>query len=138
MEVDHIGYLTKDINRSVIEFEKIGYKKTSDFYVDNKSEDGKKPRNTYLCFLENGHTKIELVSPINEDSVVFNTLKRQGEGPYHICYRVLNIEETMEEMKKDGWMTLKQPEKAIAFHNSRVVFMFKSGMGMVELVEINV
>ncbi|MDO5444262.1 MAG: VOC family protein [Eubacteriales bacterium] len=135
MTVDHIGYLSSDINKSIQAFEQIGYVQESEILIDNIPDDNNTIRNVYICFVRNDSTRVELVSPIDEKSDVFFTIRRQGEGPYHICYQVDNLEEQIQQLKKMGWMVLKRPAKAMAFDYSRVVFLFKRGVGMIELVE---
>ena len=124
MKMDHIGYLCEDIEKSIVEFENLGYKKISGIYKDDKS-DHEMARNVYICFMQNESTCIELVSPMNEQSDVKNMIERQGEGPYHICYKVENLDIKIVELKRDGYMLLKRPTEAIAFNNSRVAFMYK-------------
>lgn len=135
MKVDHIGYLTSDINKSIPVFQQLGYTLETDIYTDNVPDGSNAARNVYLCFLRNETTRVELVSPIDDKSDVASTIKRQGEGPYHICYRVNDLDENIAEMKSSGWMLLKRPAKAMAFKNARVAFLFKKGAGMIELVE---
>ncbi len=136
MKVDHIGYLSADINKSIQLFQQLGFKQESAIFVDNILNEENISRNVYICFMRNEDTRVELVCPIDEKSDVYFTLKRQGEGPYHICYQVDNIDDKIGEMKKFGWMMLKRPTKAIAFNNARVVFLFKNGAGTIELVEL--
>ncbi len=134
MKVNHIGYLVKDIEKSILEFKNLGYIQESCIFVDNLEEGGS-CRNVKICFLNNETTRVELVSPIEESSDIYSTIKRQGEGPYHICYSVTDLEEKIHALKSSGWIVLRRPAKAVAFANSRVVFMFKNGVGMIELVE---
>ncbi len=133
MKIDHIGYLCSDINRSIREFELLGYSRISEIYTDGQSEEAS--RNVTICFMSNGNIKIELVCPTGENSDVYNTLKRQGEGPYHICYKTNDIYSQIKELADMGWMILKRPAKAIAFNNARVTFLFKPGIGIIEIVE---
>lgn len=136
MKIDHIGYLCKDINKSLELFLQLGYCQETQVYEDNVPDGNNKARNVFICFLRNEASRIELVSPINEDSDVFATLKRQGEGPYHICYQVKNLDESIQGLKTKGWMILKRPAKAMAFDYARVAFLFRSGVGTIELVEM--
>lgn len=137
MKIDHIGYLVSDINKSIQVFQRLGYNRETEIFTDNVSDGDNGARNVYICFLRNGRTRIELVSPANEESDVSSILKRQGEGPYHICYRVENIDKTLRTFTGGGtgWLVIKKPTKAIALHNARVAFLFKNGVGMLELVE---
>ena len=86
--------------------------------------------------MKNEETCIELVSPIDESSDVYSTLKRQGEGPYHICYEVDSLKDSVNELTKQGWLVLRRPAKAMAFDYSEVVFLFRQNIGIIELVEI--
>lgn len=135
MIIDHIGYLVKDINKSIEVFKSLGFTQETDIITDDILDEENNARNVLLCFMDNETTRVELVSPINESSDVYATLKRQGEGPYHICYRVPDIEESITRLKTSGWLVLKRPSKAVAFDFSCVAFLFKRGAGMIELVE---
>ncbi len=137
MRVNHIGYLVKDIEKSIAIFQSLGYEKISEIFTDDKAPVNEKPRNVYICFMKNRETCIELVSPIDESSDVFSTLKRQGEGPYHICYEVESLKDSVSSLTKEGWLVLKRPARAIAFDGAEVVFLFRNNIGMIELVEMN-
>ncbi len=136
MRINHIGYLCKDINKSIQSFLQLGFKQESDIIEDSVPDDNHKARNVYICFMNNEGTRVELVSPIDENSDVYHTINRNGEGPYHICYDSSDLDESIQSLKQEGWMILKRPTRAIALQNSRVVFLFKSGVGIIELVEI--
>lgn len=135
MKIDHIGYLSKDIYASIDAFKTLGYTQVTEIFRDDiENSDGSK-RNVFLCFLDNGGTRIELVSPIDESSDVYDRLKRHGEGPYHICYQVRDLESAIANLKRDRWLVLKPPVPAIAFDGARVAFLVKTGVGLIELVE---
>lgn len=141
MEVDHIGYLVRDIEYSVRLFESLGYVRTTEVVNDDSSAAGgigssPSSRNVLICFCENGHHRVELVSPNGHtDSVVEKTISRQGEGPYHICYRVPNLLDSIAQLRNTGWITVQPPAPARAFSGSLVAFMFRKGVGLIELVE---
>lgn len=139
MKINHIGYLVKDIAKSISIFQQLGYVQASEVYRDNYVPEGGgyKARNVYICFMKNDENCVELVSPIDESSDVFSTLKRQGEGPYHICYEVESLKDSVSSLIKEGWLVLKRPASAIAFDGADVVFLFRNNIGMIELVEIN-
>ncbi len=135
MIVDHIGYLVKDMERSIESFEKLGYVRDSKIFEDNEEFLGR-ARNIRICFMKCGDTCIELVSPMKDiQNDVSNQLLRQGEGPYHICYKVKELEKTVSEMKSKGWIVTKAPMPAIALSGASVAFLFKNSVGLIELVE---
>ena len=135
MKIDHIVYLSYSIEKSIKEFSQFGFVQETEIYIDNIPDENNSARNVYICFIKKDNIRVELVSPIDENSDVYSTIKRQGEGPYHICYQVDNLEDKIRELKSNGWMVLKRPAKALAFNYARVSFLFKKSVGMIELVE---
>jgi len=55
--------------------------------------------------------------------------------PYHICYLVDNIEQTIDRLKKEKFMVIQQPLQAIALENRKVAFLVHNDIGMIELLE---
>lgn len=134
MEIDHVGYLTRDIKASITYFQNMGYQVESDIIYD-VPEGAYEGRNILICFLRNGAYRIELVQPYDQSSVVSQTIKRQGEGPYHICYRTHDLQRKMAELKMEGFVIIKDIQKAVAFHGAEVAFLYKKNVGLIELLE---
>lgn len=135
MKIDHIGYLCKNIQRSKEQFLTLGYQMVSEIVEDNVPLEDGNIRNVSICFLEKDGYRIELVSPLNQDSVVYQTLKKNGEGPYHICYQTENLISTITELEAQGYFLIQEPASAIAFENAKVAFLYQAGIGILELVE---
>ena len=128
MKIDHIGYLVKNMEKSIEEFQKLGYSIEVASLYDSD-------RDVTICFMRNDAYRIELVSPCSEKSVVYEQLKRVGNSPYHICYRVTDIDYTLREFREKKYVIIKQPQAAIAFIGKKVAFIYHKNVGMVELVE---
>lgn len=132
MKIDHIGYLVRDIQKAAAQFEALGYTRQTPILEDTAH------RNVALCFLENNGTRVELVSPLanGHPSVVDATLHRQGDGPYHICYRLEEpMGQALDTLRAQGWLIVTPPEEAVAFGGRQVAFLFRLGVGLIELVE---
>lgn len=129
MEIDHIGYAVKNIDKSIIEFKKLGYV-FENIIIDVK-------RNINICFGSLDGYRIELVSPYdkNQSSPVDNYIKGNCNTPYHICYKSADLENVISDLQSDGFLLVKEPDKACAFDNKRVAFMFNSKVGIFEIVE---
>ncbi|KYH34812.1 hypothetical protein CLTEP_12770 [Clostridium tepidiprofundi DSM 19306] len=108
MNIDHIGYIVKDIEKSILEFEYLGYKREDKTFKDLK-------RRIYIQFMKNNGHKIELVSPLEKGSPIDDILKRQGEGAYHICYVVDDIYDKISQLKDRKYIVIQIPHEAIAF-----------------------
>ncbi len=128
LKIDHIGYAVSDIERSRDLFLKLGYEKLSDIIIDTS-------RGVKLLFINNGGIKVELISPIDDKSPVYAYLKKNGNTPYHICYLVRDINETIFILKKLKFKLIEKPKSAIAFNNKKVAFLYHIDYGVLELVE---
>lgn len=129
MKINHIGYAVKNIDFSINEFEKMGYEKYKDKVVDEN-------RKVVIQFMKNNGYMVELIAPVGDDSPINNIIKKVGSGPYHICYETDDIEKQIKDLLKNKYILIEKPDKAIAIEYRRVAFLFKKGIGIIELVEI--
>lgn len=79
MDIHHVGYLVKDIEKASVSFMNLSYELEGEVVYDPL-------RDVDILFMVNGQYRIELVSPRSKESVVAETLKKLGNAPYHICY----------------------------------------------------
>jgi len=128
MKIHHIGYAVKNIEDSINEFKKLGYITIENKIVDNQ-------RNVIIQFIKNGDYLIELVAPLNKESPVTNLLKKQGNSPYHICYKTDNLKKEIEDLDNNGFVVISNLLEAPAINNKRVIFLYKEDIGLIELVE---
>lgn len=127
MEIHHIGYAVKDIEKSLIKFEELGYCKETEVIRDES-------RKVYIQFLNKGGYRIELISSMEANSPIDKIVKR-GAAPYHVCYETENLEEKIDELIKTGYILVEKPSKAVAINNRRVAFVFSKDTGLLELLE---
>jgi len=128
MNIHHIGYAVSDIEKSICEFEKIGFKKAGELYIDNN-------RNVFIQLMKSNQLLIELISPSNENSPVKSIIKRNGNTPYHLCLCTENISLTIKELRKNKYTLIESPNPAIAFNDRLVSFLYHKDIGIIELLE---
>lgn len=128
MKVHHVGYAVKKLEKAVEAFERLGYI-SGDITEDTS-------RNIRIVFMENGHERVELVTPNGVSTPVDGVLKNSGPTPYHICYEVSDMPAAVNELKANGWMVIKEPTPAPAIGDALVTFLYNWHVGMIELVEI--
>jgi catechol 2,3-dioxygenase-like lactoylglutathione lyase family enzyme len=80
-----------------------------------------------------GDVHVEFIEPLGHDSPIHGVL-RQGGGVYHICYSVLDIAATIEQIKAAGGILVSGPVAAPAFDGRRIAFCY-AGQSLLELVE---
>ena len=125
--VEHIGYVTKNIDKTAKTFEYLGYVKGEVF-----NDDAQK---TKICFLrKKGEVSIELVEPYPENETMLKMLKK-GATPYHTCYIVSDIHDTYSQLKEIGFTPLFPPVEAPAFDNRLICYFWKNDVGLIEIVE---
>lgn len=128
MKIHHIGYLVKKIDRAISAFQNLEFKIESETVFDEY-------RGIDICFMTKDGYRVELVSPKNKESVVYELQKKYGNSPYHICYICNDIEAKVDELRNSGYVKYDEPHEAVAFSNKRVCFLIHPYLGMIELLE---
>lgn len=94
MKLDHIGYITDQMEETMESFVRLGYAPES--IVDFEAHKCK------ICFLhKEEETTVELVEPYEENKSLRKLLKN-GVTPYHVCYEVEDIEKAISELNGGG------------------------------------
>ena len=129
MKVDHIGYVVKEIEPAIKQFTEIyQYSILKEVIYDPKQR-------VKLAMLASGLHHVELIQPIDATSPSYDFLQRGG-GLHHICYRVLDIKETIEQLKRQNHLLFKKPIEAVLFSDRKVAFLYDKKMKqIIELVE---
>jgi methylmalonyl-CoA epimerase/tRNA threonylcarbamoyl adenosine modification protein YeaZ len=83
-----------------------------------------------------GDTRIELLEPTSEDSVVAKFISKRGEGLHHISLRVPDLESAVAELKRNG-VRLVSEDIGVGAGGHRYIFVHPSSAGgvLLELVE---
>ncbi len=128
MKVHHIGYLVKNIQKSIEMFLSMDYRVEREIVFDEY-------RGIDICFMVKDGYRVELVSPKIPDSVVTKLRKKIGNSPYHICYEVDDIEEKVTFLVNKKFVVWEEPHEAIACDGRKVVFLIHGQIGMIELIQ---
>ena len=128
MNVHHVGYLVKNIDKAKDTFLKLGYTAETETVYDPI-------RKIDICFLIKDGYRVELVSPAAEDSVVSGLVKKLGNTPYHICYSTDDFDGEVARLRAAGFMQIDKPTPAPAIGGHRVSFFLNMAIGMIELLD---
>lgn len=123
MQVHHIGYKVKNIEESKILFQVLGYslgEETVDADLRIK-----------LCTLYNCGNMVELVEFIDN-----NSLDETPIGPYHICYQVESINDSIFILKQNGFRVINSAFTSKIFFGYLCVFLYHKDIGLLELIEV--
>ena len=128
MTIHHIGYLVKKLERARAAFEALGYCMEQETVRDEL-------RKVDIVFLAKDGYMVELVSPYDSSSIVARLLGRTGNSPYHICYKVDDLDAEIERLRNARYVMQDTPAPAPACGGARVAFLVHPYLGMVELLE---
>lgn len=124
----HLGIATKSIKNCINIYRELGYKET-----EIKVEPS---QNVKICFLNKiGSPLLELIEPINDDSPVSRIVKNSGTTPYHTCYEVENMENTIDELEELNFRLLFEPIKSETMDDGLFCYLFSSEIGLIELYQ---
>jgi len=126
-KVDHIGIAVKDLDATLKFYEEVlGLQVTQ--RMDHGISRG--------AFVEIGGVEFEFLENKDPNSAIARHIEKRGEGFQHIAFKVLNIQEAMEGLKKKGIPFIDEKPRPGA-RGSRIIFMHpKSTYGvLMELVE---
>jgi methylmalonyl-CoA/ethylmalonyl-CoA epimerase len=131
MKLSHVGIIVKDIEESIKNHEVLfGYKQLGPIVEDH----AQKVRVVLMGPSKDAPVKIELISPITEDSPVTDLLKKR-QALYHLCYEVPDIEAAKTKARKSGAIVITKPVEAPLFDNRKICFLFTKDHYVIELVE---
>lgn len=128
--IEHVAVAVKSINamRDILE-NKLGIAME---YDEHLPEYG-----TTLAMFPVGETYIELLESDRADSGTSKWISEHGEGLFHICLEVEDIDAAVEELRAKG-MTFLQDKPRLGHGNSRIIFLDPKATGnlFIELAEL--
>lgn len=126
----HIGYLVGNISESAQRFvEAFGYVVESDSIADPEQT-----ATVQFLRLPADSVWLELVSPLGTPSKLDAALRR-GEGIHHLCFEVLDIESSVDRLRRYSIRTIAPIVPAVAFGGRRITWLTNRSGALFELVE---
>jgi methylmalonyl-CoA/ethylmalonyl-CoA epimerase len=128
-KLDHIGIAVKDLDQAMKLYrEAFGIE--PDLVYESSYTKAK------IAFFPIGDVRIEVIQPVNPQSVVGRFLEKKGEGIHHISYRVKDVDRSLAELEMKGVQLIDKKSRNVR-ENERVAFLHpKSTNGvLVELIQ---
>lgn len=126
--IDHLGIAVKSLASAKAVYEKLGLQVSPEEVVE-----GERVR---LVMVPVGESRLELLEPTSDDSVIAKFLAKRGEGLHHVCLRVPDLAATVAKLKRDG-VRLVSNEIKIGAGGHRYIFVHPNSAGgvLLELVQ---
>ena len=129
--IEHIAIAVKSMTQSREIFEtKLGMNLEYEEYLPQYK--------TRLAMYPVGQTYIELLESVGDNTDTARWITEHGEGLFHICFEVENIEDALDELKRKG-VKLIDEQPRIGHANSRIAFIDPKSTGnvLIELMELS-
>ena len=118
--IDHIGVAVKSLAAAKAIYEKLGLRVSPEELVEAEQ--------VRVVMVPVGESRLELLEPTSENSVIAKFIAKRGEGLHHICFRVSDIDAVMATMVAAGVRFIDaQPRQGA--HGSRIAFIHPSSAG---------
>jgi methylmalonyl-CoA/ethylmalonyl-CoA epimerase len=127
--LDHIAVATKDLESSVSIFTKLGL----NFSEDREVVEDQKVKTAFAKI--DKHANLELLEPINNEGPIQKYIEKKGEGIHHLCFRVDDVNITMNKLKKEGFVFIYEKPK-VGAHNCLINFIHPKSTGGI-LIEVS-
>ena len=128
--IEHIAVAVKSIKamRDILE-NKLG--------IEMEYEEHLPEHATSLAMFPIGETYIELLESDKPDTGTSKWIAEHGEGLFHICLEVEDIDASIGELREKG-MKFQQEEPLIGHGNCRIIFLDPASTGnmVIELAEM--
>jgi LAO/AO transport system kinase len=128
LRLDHLGIAVRSIAAARGFYEMLGLRVSHEETVEHEK--------VRTAMLPMGETRIELLEPTEEGSVVGRFLERRGEGLHHIALHVEGIDEMFNRLKAEG-VRLASDAVRVGAGGHRYFFVHPASTGgvLVELLE---
>ncbi len=126
--LDHLGIAVRSLANAKLIYERLGLSISAEEVVTGE--------NVLVAMVPVGETRLELLEPTTEDSVIAKFIAKRGEGLHHISLRVPDLKAAVEKLKADGTRMVSDEIK-IGAGGHRYIFLHPSSTSgvLIELVE---
>ena len=129
MKIDHICFAVKNIHDGITYWERVfGYKQMTKI-VENSLQ---KVKVTFLS--KDDSITIKLIEPLESNQSLKNLVNRGG-GFHHLCFKCSDINVKIDELKKEGLLSLVPPQPGEAFNNHNIAFLLARYGLNIELID---
>lgn len=100
MKIDHLGIAVRSVGDSLAFYrDALGLELAGTETVEDQG--------AHVAMLRVGESRIELLEPVSEDTVIGRFIARRGEGLHHVCYEVDDLVARLDNLKSRGVRVLE-------------------------------
>jgi methylmalonyl-CoA epimerase len=128
MKIDHLGIAVKSLDGALKFYrDQLG--------LDVSLRETVEQEKVNVAMLPLGEPRIELLEPMQPDSVIGKFLDKRGEGLHHIAIRVPDLNASVERLRASGARLLNEPRAGAGGHLYVFVHPSSTGGVLIELIQ---
>lgn len=126
--LDHLGIAVRSLAQAKSIYEKLGMTVSAEEVVPAEK--------VRLVMVPVGDTRLELLEPLSDDSLIAKFIAKRGEGLHHVSLRVPDLTAAVHKLKQEDVRLVSEEIKTGA-GGHRYIFIHPSSAGgvLLELVE---
>ncbi|MCT4794238.1 MULTISPECIES: VOC family protein [Exiguobacterium] len=117
MQIDHTGIAVRDLDEAITFYTTVLQGELVDRYTNTAVG-----VETEIAVIHVGEDVIELLLPTSPTSPIARFMKARGKGVHHIAYRVDDLEQSIDALKRDGITFLEDTLRTTA-KGRRLIYM---------------
>jgi methylmalonyl-CoA epimerase len=127
--IEHVAIAVRNLDAARTAFEALG--------IAHGHEETLQPNGVRIAMMPVGESALELLEPLREDSGTATRIREAGEGLWHICLEVDDIDAALAELKAKG-VKLRDEVPRSGHGGHRIAFLDPASTAgvLVELVEM--
>jgi methylmalonyl-CoA epimerase len=126
--LDHVCVAVQSIRDTLTRYQSL-------FHIEAGRVEEIPDQGVRACLINIGHSRLELIEPMDQDGSIARFLERRGDALHHVAFEVENISDRLSEFQKRGVALIDQiPRKGAA---GIIGFLHPKATGgvLIELVE---
>ncbi|MBD1372983.1 methylmalonyl-CoA epimerase [Hazenella sp. IB182357] len=124
-KISHIGIAVKNLNDAINWY-------TNVLGLPLEGIEEVESERVRVAFLKIGESRIELLEPMTEESVIAHFINKQGEGIHHIAFEVMDLKMRLSDLEQKG-VRLIHTEPKQGAHHMDIAFLHPKSTGGVLL-----
>jgi methylmalonyl-CoA/ethylmalonyl-CoA epimerase len=105
--IHHLGVAVEDLDEAVDTYERL-------FGAELENRDLVETQGVEAAAMRVGHSWIELVAPLNDDTPVGKFLAKRGPGMHHVAYEVTDLRRELADLAEQGVQVIdEEPHRGL-------------------------
>ena len=105
--IHHLGVAVEDLDEAVDTYRRI-------FGADLENRDLVETQGVEAAAMRLGHSRVELVAPLGDDTPVGKFLAKRGPGMHHVAYEVTDLRRELADLAEQGVQVIdEEPHRGL-------------------------